>query len=205
MLLLSKKGIYQSYNDFFEIISKIQSDYVACDKDVVIMSQSPPIKKLITWMDQRIKLDKKGKGDNVVGGSPKFIIWSGHDSSISNFEMFMKINFNTKWVFPGFSTTVLMELHKNEEKNIYEIKYFVNDEMLLNINYDVFKRKVLDIIWNEEKIEKFCQFNIITADRMDAEIKKYYKYIVVLILLLFLSASFNIYNLFKGRKKLKEN
>ena len=69
-------------------------------------------------MDQRIELDKKGKGDNVVSGSPRFTIWSGHDSSIANFEMFMKINFNSKWIFPGFSTTVLFELHKNEEKNI---------------------------------------------------------------------------------------
>ena len=193
------------YNDCFKIISKIQSDYVAGNKDVVLMSQSPPIKKLITWMDQRIELDKKGKGDSVVIGSPRFTIWSGHDSSIANFEMFMKINFNTKWIFPGFSTTVLFELHKNEEKNIYEIKYFVNDEMLLNINYDDFKRKVLDIIWNEEKIEKFCKFNIITAGKMDIEIKKYHKYIAILILLLFLSISFNIYNLFKERRKLKEN
>jgi hypothetical protein len=169
------------------------------------MSQSRPIRKLIKWVDQRIELDKKGQSDKIVSGSPKFTIYSGHDSSISTFEMFMKHAFGTKFIFPSFCSTILFELHKNEEKNIYEIKYFVNDEMLLNINYDDFKRKVLDIIWNEKKIEKFCQFNIITADRMDVEIKKYYKYIVVLILLLFLSASFNIYNLFKGRKKLKEN
>ena len=109
------------------------------------MSQSPPMKKLIKWMDQRIELDKNDQRDKIVSGSPKFTIWSGHDSSIATFEMFMKNIFNTKFIFPSFCSTILFELHKNEEKNIYEIKYFVNDELLLTINYNDFKMKVLEI------------------------------------------------------------
>ena len=193
------------YNDCFNVLSKIQTDYIAGDKDAVIMSQSPPLKKLITWMDQRIELDKKGKSDNIISGSPRFTIWSGHDSSITTFEMFMKIMFNTKWVFPLFSSTILLELHKNEDNNEYEIKYFVNDELLLTINYNDFKNKIMDIIWTEEKIENFCQFNIITADKMNLEIRKYQKIFVILMLLLIVSITFNAYSWFKGNKKLKEN
>ena len=198
-------NIDEIYKDCSEILLKIQTDYIAGDKDVVIMSQSPPLKKLITWMDQRIELDKKGKNDIVMGGSPRYTIWSGHDSSISTFEMFMKIMFNTKWVFPFFSSTILLELHKNEEKNIYEVKYFVNDEMLLTINYNDFKNKVMNIIWNEDKIEKFCKFNIITADKLNLEIRKYQIVFAILIILFIASITFNVYNMYKGKAKIKEN
>ena len=159
------------------------------------MSQSPPMKKLIKWMDQRIELDKNDQRDKIVSGSPKFTIWSGHDSSIATFEMYMKNIFNTKFIFPSFCS-------------IYEIKYFVNDELLLTINYNDFKMKVLEIIWNEQKIEDFCQFSIIKSEKIDnlkTENKKYRIIIVFLILIIISSLSFNIYILFKGRKKIKDN
>ena len=83
------------------------------------MSQSPPMKKLIKWMDQRIELDKNGQSDKIVSGSPKITIWSGHDSTISTFEMFMKHVFGTKFIFPSFCSTILFELHKNEENSLH--------------------------------------------------------------------------------------
>ena len=205
---LSNLGQYinfdEFYNDCQNILSKIQTDFVSGDKDVIIMSQSPPLKKLIKWMDQRIELDKKGKGDQIISGSPRYTIWSGHDSSLTTFEMFMKHIFNTKWLFPKFSSTILFELHKNEQKNIYEIKYFFNDELLLTLNYDDFKIKVMDIIWSEEKIEKFCQFSIISSEKMNIEIRKFNKIIIGLIILLLSSLSFNIYYCLKKKKKIKE-
>ena len=111
-------NFHEFYNDCQNILSKIQTDFVSGDKDVIIMSQSPPLKKLIKWMDQRIELDKKGKGDKIISGSPRYTIWSGHDSSLTTFEMFMNHIFNTKWLFPKFSSTILFELHKNEQKNV---------------------------------------------------------------------------------------
>ena len=111
-------NFHEFYNNCYNILTTFQADWVAGDKDVVIMSQSRPIKKLIKWMDQRIELDKKGQSDKIVSGSPKYTIWSGHDSSISNFEMFMKHIFDTKFIFPSFCSTILFELHKNEERNI---------------------------------------------------------------------------------------
>jgi hypothetical protein len=196
------------YNDCNNILSIFQTDYISGDKDMVIMSQSPPMKKLIKWMDQRIELDKNGQSDKIVSGSPRFTIWSGHDSTISTFEMFMKHVFGTKFIFPSFCSTILFELHKNEENNIYEIKYLINDELLLTINYNDFKKKVLEIIWSEEKIEEFCQFSIIKSNEIEKikiENTKYKKIICVLILIISSSLSYNIYNLFKGRKKIKND
>ena len=205
-----KKEIYldELYNDCLNILSTFQTDFVSGDNEVVIMSQSPPMKKLIKWMEQRIELDKNEKSDKIVAGSPKFTIWSGHDSSITTFEIFMKLTFGTKYILPIFSSTILFELHKNEDKNIYEIKYFVNDEILLTIDYEDFKKKVLEIIWNDEKIEEFCQFSIINSNKIDKikiENKKYKRIIIVLILIILSSLSFNIFYLFKRKKKIKDN
>ena len=80
------------------------------------------------------RIKAKGLSDKIISGAPRYTIWSGHDSSISTFEMFMKYTFNTKWIFPSFASTILFELYKIEDKNIYEIKYFVNDELLLLVN-----------------------------------------------------------------------
>ena len=133
-------------NNFLSIVQK---DIVAGNIDVVMMSQTPPMKKLLKWMDERIELDKKGESDEIIGGSPKYTIWSGHDSSISTIQMFMKHIFGTKWIFPIFSSTVLFELHKNENINknnsIYDLRYYVNDELLLQIDYYLFKEKVGNI------------------------------------------------------------
>ena len=195
------------FNDCQNILTNLLSDYVSGDKDTIIMSQSPVMKKLINWMDKRIELDKKGQGDKINAGSPKYTVWSGHDSSISTFEMFMKYIFNTKWLFPSFSTTILFELHKNDEKNLYEIKYLLNDETLLTINYDEFKRKVMEIIWNEEKIENFCQFSIIHTDKinkLNTKIKKYRTIIFILTVIIISSLFYNIYNSLKRRKKMKD-
>ena len=90
------------------------------------------------------------------------------------------------------------------KKILYEIKYFFNDELLLTLNYDDFKIKVMDIIWSEEKIEKFCQFSIISSEKMNIEIRKFNKIIIGLIILLLSSLSFNIYYCLKKKKKIKE-
>ena len=70
-----------------------------------MMSQTPPVKKLLDWMDKRIELDIKGETDQVKPGYPKYTIWSGHDSSVSTIQMFMKNIFGTKWAFPSFSSS----------------------------------------------------------------------------------------------------
>ena len=98
MQILEKEGIkIEELNEFcMNILSITQKDIVAGNKDIVMMSQTPPIKKLLKWMDERIELDKKGESNNIINGSPKYTIWSGHDSSISTIQMFMAYIFGTK-------------------------------------------------------------------------------------------------------------
>ena len=206
MTNLEKEGISLEEINIFcnNILSIAQKEIVAGNKDIVMMSQTPPIKKLIKWMDERIELDKKGETDAIIGGSPKYTIWSGHDSSISTIQMFMNIIFGTKWSFPIFASTVIFELHKNE-KNDYEIRYYVNDEMLLKIDYYKFKNKIYENLWSQEEIDNFCQFSIVNVEKMNVIIKKYTLIIITFGLILFISIFLNIRNFFKSKEKQKEN
>jgi len=58
---------------------------------------------------------------------------------------------------------------------------------------------------NEDIIEKFCKFNIITADKLNLEIRKYQIVFAILIILFIASITFNVYNMYKGKAKIKEN
>ena len=56
----------------------------------------------------------------------------------------------------NFGSNQIFLLIKNG--NTYEIKYFYNDELLLNINYDEFKNRILDLMKkNEKDLVYFCQ------------------------------------------------
>ena len=205
--ILEKEGInLEEINEFCNnILSIVQKEIVSGNKDIVMMSQTPPIKKLIKWMDERIELDKKGETNKIIGGSPKYTIWSGHDSSISTIQMFMNLIFGTKWSFPIFSSTVIFELHKIDENENYEIIYYVNDEKLLKIDYYKFKNKVDKNLWSQEQIDSFCQFSIINVEKLNVLVKKYTLIIIILALILLISIFFNIRNFFKSKEKQKEN
>ena len=210
---LEKEGIkIEELNEYCNnILSIIQKEIVSGNRDIVMMSQTPPIKKLLKLMDERIELDKKGESDKIVGGSPKYTIWSGHDSSISTIQMFMTHIFGTKWFYPIFASTVLFELHKKEnnsndkKEDIYELRYYVNDELLLKINYYIFKNKVNKNLWTQEEIDNFCKFSIVDAKKIDIILKKYKWIILALIVLLLISILLNIRNFFNNKKKQKEN
>ena len=205
---LEKEGINleEINKSCINILSFVQKEIVSGDRDIVMMSQTPPIKKLLGWMDKRIELDKKGETDKIIGGYPKYTIWSGHDSSISTIQMFMKNVFGTNWTFPFFSSTVIFELHKLEDnKNNYELRYYVNDELLLKIDYFIFKIKIGQNLWTEKEIENFCQFSIIDSGKMNKKIKNDKWLIAILALISFISIIFNIKTFFNNRTKQKES
>ena len=181
-----------------------QFDFVTPNREVVMMSQTPPIQKLMKWMENRIDLDLKGQSEKIKMGSPRYTIWSGHDSSLSSIQMFMKYIFGTKLSFPTFSFTIIFELHKNESDN-YELRYIVNDEILIKIDYYEFKNKVTKYLWTEEQISNFGHFSIINAEIMNKSIKKYLMIIVILVIILSLSVFINVWHCIRNREKQKIN
>ena len=65
-----------------------------------------------------------------------------------------------------FGAHIYFELHKDDIiKDKFIVKYYYDGEMLLEKDYYEFKKRVSEIIWNEEKIKKFCFQNNENKDK----------------------------------------
>ena len=98
--------------------------------------------------------------------SPKMIIISGHDTTLSIQQIFLINSFGLSlddyYRFPTFASQITFEITRNDDEKInrtysdYFVNYYFNDELLLNVNAEEFFNKVEPNIWNEEKINSFC-------------------------------------------------
>ena len=195
----------QELDNFCQKIAVYNLEEIECsNKDVIFMSLSPTMRQLLLWMENRIKLDKEGKTDEIVGDSPKYTVWSAHDSSLAANEMFFKYVFGTKFINPVFGSTIIIELHKNDtsENNSYYIQYFMNDELLLKIDYNIFKKNILKLLWTEKEINKFCKFPEFSEYESTLNIYKISTFLISI--LLAISIYINT-NLFCKLKKLNKN
>ena len=114
-------------------------------------------------MDNRINRDMNGGYAESNYQEPKFVMYSGHDMTLAPFELFFKKAFKTKTKFPEFGSNMFLELHKpdgiNRKTTIddYYVVYQIDDEILLNISYVNFKKRINDIVWSDERILQHCQ------------------------------------------------
>jgi len=212
ILELSDLSILEKYNlniqeldNFCQKIAIYNLEEIECsNKDVIFMSLSPTMKQLLLWMENRIKLDKEGKTDEIIKGSPKYTVWSAHDSSLAANEMYFKYVFGTKFINPVVGSTIIIELHKNDtsENNSYYIQYFMNDELLLKIDYNIFKKNILKLLWTEKDINKFCKFPDLLEYESTVNIYKICTFMIVILLVI--SIYINT-NLFCKLKKINKN
>ena len=196
----------EELDNFCQKIIIYNLEEIECgNKDIVFMSLSPTMRQLLTWMDNRIKLDKEGKTEQIIGGSPKYTIWSAHDSSLSANEMFFKYVFGTKFINPIVGSSVIIELHKNDtnKNNSYYIQYFVNDELLLKIDYNLFKENISRLFWSEEEINKFCKFSDFSEYK--SILNNYKICIFVTVIFLLISIYLNCKLIFKLKKLNKKS
>ena len=100
-------------------------------KNIPASILSDPLKDMIKYMDYVINSPEEE--------SPKFISYTGHDSTIAAFQVILNKLFNVPFKLMNFGSNQIFLLFKNEQN--YEIKYLYNDELLLHINYKEFKKK----------------------------------------------------------------
>lgn len=151
---LEKVGI--DLNKFYELAIEMKSIYLyesEINEIIGVQAASPSMRKILIWMDKRIEQDHNPNKCNDYD-DPKFVMYSGSDSSIAPFQIFMKVAFNISLVYPIFSSNLFYELHK--ENNNYYVEYYMNDELLLKIPYEDFKNKVKTIIWSDDRIMQYC-------------------------------------------------
>ena len=108
---------------------------------------------LINYMEKKINDE-----DKITYSEPKMVIQGGHDTTLNVILHFMNAAFNIPTEYITFGSHIYFELHKEvkEEKIEYIVKYFFNGKLLLEKDFESFRKKVLETVWSDEKIHNFC-------------------------------------------------
>ena len=124
---------------------------------------------LVNYSKLRIDEDiKNSASNNSVSSSKKMLILSGHDSTISQQELFILNSLGENlelYRFPTFAGQIAFEITRkddNKEKRNYSdyfVNYYFNDELLLNMTLSEFYNKVEPNIQSKEIIDEYYNSN----------------------------------------------
>ena len=166
LVLFEEEGI--NLKEYYEECVKFKniSMYeIETTKEVGIMASSPIFKDILHYMDNII-LNYKQKNDQLKKkkNTSKFVMYSGHDYIIAAVQLYLNAAFNIPCFYPGFAANQFFELHKqngideeNLNENHFHVEYFFNGNLLLNVSYTEFKRKISELMWSAEQIVDFCK------------------------------------------------
>ena len=131
-------------------------------EEVGIMASSPIFKDILYYMDNIIKVNIfRYQKKNM---EKKFVMYSGHDYVMAAVQLYLHAVFGIECFYPSFASNQFFELHKQDgiddallnEKHFY-VQYFLDGNLLLNISYLEFKRKISRIMWSTDQIIDFCK------------------------------------------------
>ena len=124
---------------------------------------SPIFKEMLYYMDNIINLNIKNDTEKK-NKTTKFIMYSGHDYIIAAAQLYLNSIFNTPCFYPGFAANQFFELHKSDNANNSKLKeddfflqYLYNGELILNVSYPEFKKKIMNKMWSMAEIIDFCK------------------------------------------------
>ena len=96
------------------------------------------------------------------------VILSGHDTTLSAHEMlfikFFKRDLSS-YKYPTYTSQISYEITREDvDENLrsrlnfsnYNVLYYFNNELLLNITFDKFKNTIEENIWKSERMDEFC-------------------------------------------------
>ena len=189
---LKAKGI--DLDEFYKLCLEMKSLYLyhgESNEFIGVLAASPTMRKIITWMETQIQKDKcvittnnnnnnrnNSKNSNInndvptISDEPKFVMYSGGDTTMGPFQLFMNKAFGVDLVYPSFCSNILFELHKKENKTVvkdsngsvanidcvdeYYVEYYMDDELKVKMDFKEFKREVEKIMWSEDRIMQYC-------------------------------------------------
>ena len=120
------------------------------DKNPFI-SISPIITNILHWMKVRADKNNNFAPDYE---EPKFVVYSGHDSTLFQMQTFLKKCFNIEVEKTEFASTQIMEVRKYKKKYYVEIYY--NDRLKMNITLPEFEEQIKKNILTEKQINNLC-------------------------------------------------
>ena len=146
------------YNNSFNVtfIDTYHYTFGIPSTETVYISVSPMFRSIFNYMELRIKLDKENKPDEIVANSPRFVIVSGHDTSLAPIDIFMESEFGIDFGMATYASSQTFELWKNGTTGKYSIHYLFNQKLKGIFDFDEFRNKVNEKTYNHEKIKEIC-------------------------------------------------
>ena len=160
-------------NFCFEFQTLNFRDWISGDEKHVLahLEVSKLMREFIHYMKERINADikKENIGNKFEDYSrPKMMMISGHDSTLSCFEMFLMeaLGYDKSfYIYPKFAAQIAFEITTKDDDrdgktfNDYFINYYFNDELKFNITVQEFINKITPHIWTDKQINDFCGFD----------------------------------------------
>ena len=167
--LFEKEGIdLQKFYNLSVEMKNLYLFYGECNEYISTIAISQTMRKILSWMRTRIERDLTHEKE-LKYQEPKYVMYSGHDTTLAPFQLFMKKIFGTPLKYPHFSSTIYYELHKNDSlstrtDNDYFIRYFMDDELILEIDFVNFENQVKKEMWDDEKINQYCSNEVFNGN-----------------------------------------
>ena len=116
-----------------------------------IISQSHIFKKIKKWMQVRAEQNNNFAAEY---SEPKFVLYSGHDSTVFEMQSFLKKAFNIDFEYVDFASTQLFELR--QYNYIFYVEIYYNDKLKMNITFDEFKKRIDKTLMDDKKVHNIC-------------------------------------------------
>ena len=172
------------YNDCLDIsmISLKYGDNGDKKGEYTLYKTSNQFKELIYYMKKIVYNDMF----NITEmNTPKFLLLSAHDTTLTPLQIRFSQLFNTSYKNPVIGSFIFIEVYKKDEnKKIslsykdYEVDYYFNDEYIKTIDLNVFIDGLFSGIWDEDKLEEFCGIEN-EEKKQEKEINKYFFLIII--------------------------
>jgi hypothetical protein len=112
---------------------------------------SKTFKKIINIMKDR----SNNENQNYINyNSPKLLLYSGHDDTLTQMQMFLKACFNIEYEWIPYASTQLFELRKYGD--LFYVEIYYNDRLKMNITFEEFKNRIEIIIMSDKDIYNIC-------------------------------------------------
>ena len=144
---------FYSYSEMVMNSSLYDLEMKTEDDIIIYMGMSPTFRKILDWMDNKIKIIE----NNTTDSTPKMVIYSGDENTVGLMALFVNKVFGVNVGLLKFATNQYFELHRENNENV--VKYIFNDEEKFSIPFKEFQEKILNVIWTQEQINDFCDIH----------------------------------------------
>lgn len=170
------------YNFFLDFAGRTMKDYQYGDSEgkLVRIDMSPFFNELVEYIQKRVNIRiNNTKVSQNDYSSPKFVMISGHDSTLTSMMLFLGLMFNkqnTSYYYrnPIYASNAAFEVYIKENADLtkltedsFEIEYYFNGEKIATFNFTDFKEKVKNEAYTPEKIGEICKYNTSSDDKGD--------------------------------------